>query len=76
MQVLAFLLDLFKYNENSKNRYSDCYYRRALIDALAETVTPVVSVVLNQSSSKVWMGKLQQGHLHLTNLYDKTKIII
>ncbi|OQR68760.1 transcription initiation factor TFIID subunit 2-like, partial [Tropilaelaps mercedesae] len=59
-EVLAFLLDLFKYNENSKNRYSDCYYRRALIDALAETVTPVVSVVLNQSSSKVMVDSMSE----------------
>lgn len=39
-EVLRFLLDLFKYNDNSKNKFSDCYYRASLIDALAETVTP------------------------------------
>ncbi|XP_054712299.1 LOW QUALITY PROTEIN: transcription initiation factor TFIID subunit 2-like [Uloborus diversus] len=44
-EVLKFLLDLFKYNENSKNKFSDNYYRAALIDALAETVTPVISVL-------------------------------
>lgn len=44
-EVLKFLLDLFKYNENSKNKFSDNYYRAALIDALAETVTPVISVM-------------------------------
>lgn len=43
-EVLAFLLDLFKYNDNSKNRYSDNYYRAALIEALGATVTPVISV--------------------------------
>ncbi|GFU31093.1 transcription initiation factor TFIID subunit 2 [Nephila pilipes] len=43
--VLKFLLDLFKYNDNSKNKFSDNYYRAALIDALAETVTPVISVL-------------------------------
>lgn len=42
--VLAFLMDLFKYNDNSKNRYSDNYYRAALIEALGATVTPVISV--------------------------------
>lgn len=41
-EVLKFLLDLFKYNDNSKNAFSDNYYRAALIRALAETVTPVV----------------------------------
>lgn len=44
-EVLKFLLDLFKYNENSKNKFSDNYYRAALIDALAETITPVISVM-------------------------------
>merc|ERR1712241_1625757 len=45
-EVLKFLLDLFKYNDNSKNTFSDNYYRAALVDALGETVTPVVSRVL------------------------------
>ncbi|XP_029050088.1 transcription initiation factor TFIID subunit 2 [Osmia bicornis bicornis] len=43
-EVLAFLMDLFKYNDNSKNRYSDNYYRAALIEALGSTVTPVISI--------------------------------
>lgn len=43
-EVLSFLMDLFKYNDNSKNRYSDNYYRAALIEALGSTVTPVISV--------------------------------
>lgn len=44
-EVVRFLLDLFKYNDNSKNRHSDNYYRAALIEALGNTVTPVVSVM-------------------------------
>lgn len=44
-EVIRFLLDLFKYNDNSKNRHSDNYYRAALVEALGNTVTPVVSVV-------------------------------
>jgi transcription initiation factor TFIID subunit 2 len=43
--VIRFLLDLFKYNDNSKNRYSDNYYRATLVEALGCTVTPVVSVI-------------------------------
>ncbi|CAG0916730.1 unnamed protein product [Notodromas monacha] len=39
-EVLKFLLDLFKYNDNSKNKFSDNYYRAALVDALEETITP------------------------------------
>lgn len=44
-EVIRFLLDLFKYNDNSKNRYSDNYYRAVLVEALGCTVTPVISVV-------------------------------
>lgn len=44
-EVIRFLLDLFKYNDNSKNRFSDNYYRASLVEALGETVTPVISVV-------------------------------
>lgn len=48
-EVLKFLLDLFKYNDNTKNKFSDNYYRAALIEALAETVTPVVSAFLTRT---------------------------
>lgn len=44
-EVIRFLLDLFKYNDNSKNHYSDNFYRAALVDALGNSITPVVSVV-------------------------------
>lgn len=33
-------MDLFKYSDNSKNRYSDNYYRAALVDALAAAISP------------------------------------
>nr|CAD7452252.1 unnamed protein product [Timema tahoe] len=59
--VIRFLLDLFKYNDNSKNRFSDNYYRAALIDALGATVTPVISVV-------------QQGLTALEALVDFTRV--
>ena len=49
-EVVRFLLDLFKYNDNSKNKFSDNYYRAALISALAETVTPAVTAVLARQS--------------------------
>ena len=42
-EVIKFLFDLFKYNDNSKNKFSDCYYIAALIDALGETVTSAIS---------------------------------
>lgn len=49
-EVLKFILDLFKYNDNSKNSFSDNYYKAALIEALAETVTPVVVSLFNNST--------------------------
>lgn len=48
-EVLKFILDMFKYNDNSKNAFSDNYYRASLIEALAETVTPVVVPLFNNS---------------------------
>ena len=44
-EVLRFLLDLFKYNDNSRNKYSDNYYRALLITALANTITPAITTV-------------------------------
>nr|CAG4646022.1 EOG090X00M6 [Macrothrix elegans] len=49
-KVLRFLLDLFKYNDNSKNRLSDCWYRGALIEALGNTASPVVAIVQSASA--------------------------
>ncbi|SPP76981.1 blast:Transcription initiation factor TFIID subunit 2 [Drosophila guanche] len=46
-EVMRFLFDLFKYNENSRNHYTDAYYRAALVEALGETLTPVVSVSMH-----------------------------
>ncbi|KAK6625989.1 Transcription initiation factor TFIID subunit 2 [Polyplax serrata] len=51
-EVIRFLLDLFKYNDNSKNLFSDNYYRASLIEALAASVTPVISVVQQGSAIK------------------------
>ncbi|CAD7003650.1 unnamed protein product [Ceratitis capitata] len=45
-EVIRFILDLFKYNDNTRNHYSDVYYRAALVDALGNSITPVVSVAL------------------------------
>jgi len=42
-EVVRFLLDLVRYNENSRNRFADCYYRAALIDALGATVSTAIA---------------------------------
>lgn len=57
-EVLKFLLDLFKYNDNSKNNYSDNYYRASLIEALAETVTPVVVSLFDDSMQTTTLDQL------------------
>jgi transcription initiation factor TFIID subunit 2 len=38
-EIVKFLIDLVKYNENSRNTHSDCCYRAALIDAISSTVS-------------------------------------
>lgn len=57
-EVLKFLLDLFKYNDNSKNSHSDNYYKASLIEALAETVTPVVVSLFNNSTQTTTYDQL------------------
>jgi len=49
-EVLKLLLDIFKYNDNSKNNFSDNYFRAAIVEALGETVTPVVSMMQSGTS--------------------------
>ncbi|XP_076092140.1 transcription initiation factor TFIID subunit 2-like isoform X2 [Mytilus galloprovincialis] len=44
-EVFEFIMGLFKYNDNSRNKYSDCYYRASLIDAAAATITPAITIV-------------------------------
>lgn len=60
-EVLAFLMDLFKYNDNSKNRYSDNYYRAALIEALGATVTPVISVQQGYVKTQIFIYILNKS---------------
>uniref|UniRef100_A0A5K3EVL6 Transcription initiation factor TFIID subunit 2 n=2 Tax=Mesocestoides corti TaxID=53468 RepID=A0A5K3EVL6_MESCO len=40
--VLNFLVELNRYNDNSRNDYSDCYYRAELIKAMKDTLTPAI----------------------------------
>lgn len=57
-EVLKFLLDLCKYNDNTKNSFSDNYYRASLIEALAETVTPVVVPLFNSSMQSTTLDQI------------------
>ena len=40
-EVISFLFELLHYNENSKNRFSDAFYRSSLIDSLGNTLTNI-----------------------------------
>ncbi|CAG5129612.1 unnamed protein product, partial [Candidula unifasciata] len=44
-EITKFLLDLFKYNDNSHNKWSDNYFRAALVEALSASITPAVTNV-------------------------------
>lgn len=48
-EIIRFLIDLIKFNENSKNNFSDCYYRAALIDALGSTLSASIASLQNDS---------------------------
>lgn len=50
-EIIRFLLDLFKYNDNVKNHYSDVYYRSALVESLGNAITPVIAVI--QQGTKI-----------------------
>ncbi|RUS71095.1 hypothetical protein EGW08_021141, partial [Elysia chlorotica] len=52
-EITKFLLDLFKYNDNSRNKWSDNYYRASLIDALAATITPAITNVSLMTGQEV-----------------------
>ncbi|XP_067931725.1 transcription initiation factor TFIID subunit 2-like [Watersipora subatra] len=41
-EVLKFIFDLFKYSDNSRNKYSDCYYTASLVEAATNTITPAI----------------------------------
>ena len=40
-EVINFLFELIHFNENSKNRFSDAFYRSSLIESLGNTLTSV-----------------------------------
>ncbi|XP_078318592.1 transcription initiation factor TFIID subunit 2-like isoform X6 [Crassostrea virginica] len=44
-EVFKFIMELFKYNDNSRNKFSDNYYRAALVEAAAQTVTPAITLM-------------------------------
>lgn len=64
-EVLQFILDLIKYNDNRLNKFTDSHYRSSLIDALANTVTPGVSVVTTNSEGKTVVKLTEETQLIL-----------
>lgn len=57
-EVLHYIIDLIKFNDNTKNKYSDNYYRASLVDALASSITPAVS--MSNASQKITAENLSQ----------------
>jgi transcription initiation factor TFIID subunit 2 len=53
-EVVRFLLDILKYNENSRNKFSDACLRASLVDALSATLT--ASSVTATSASSTLVG--------------------
>ncbi|XP_062509199.1 transcription initiation factor TFIID subunit 2-like isoform X2 [Corticium candelabrum] len=51
--VLVFLQDLIKYNDNRINSYSDCYYVSSLVDALSLVITPAVAIAGTPSKPEI-----------------------
>ncbi|XP_031558269.1 transcription initiation factor TFIID subunit 2-like [Actinia tenebrosa] len=67
-EILQFLLDLLKYNDNRINKYSDDYYIASLIDALATTVTPGVCMTSTTSTGKLVVKLKEETQLVLTEV--------
>ncbi|XP_055350566.1 transcription initiation factor TFIID subunit 2-like [Paramacrobiotus metropolitanus] len=44
-EIVNMLLDMWKYNENKRNFYSDSYYRASLIEAFGETFSEVAGTL-------------------------------
>ncbi|KAF5402510.1 Transcription initiation factor TFIID subunit 2 [Paragonimus heterotremus] len=69
-EVLSFLSDLLRHNDNSRNLYSDCYYRADLIRTMKDTLTPTIVVrgVMSASSLPVEARTVVEEVTHHLNL--------
>ncbi|VDP80874.1 unnamed protein product [Echinostoma caproni] len=69
-EVLSFVTDLLRQNDNSRNAYSDCYYRADLIKTLKDTLTPAIVVrgVMSASSLPVEARTVVEEVAHHFNL--------
>lgn len=56
--VRKFLLDLIRYNENSGNAYSDCYYVSTLIKAVVNTLIPKDSDTIDHYRMQDYVVKI------------------
>uniref|UniRef100_A0A1I8IXC2 Transcription initiation factor TFIID 150 kDa subunit n=1 Tax=Macrostomum lignano TaxID=282301 RepID=A0A1I8IXC2_9PLAT len=52
-EVPEFILNLLRFNDNSKNIYADDYYRAALIESLFRTVSPAATVTTENFLAKL-----------------------
>lgn len=58
-EVVRFLLDLIRCNENSKNQFSDAYFKAALIHGLENTITPSIASLQNVEKSGNLSSEMQ-----------------
>ncbi|OWA54791.1 Transcription initiation factor TFIID subunit 2 [Hypsibius exemplaris] len=57
-EIVTVLLDLWKYNENRRNFYSDAYYRAALIEAMGDTFTESAGTLSMSDDPKMQFEQL------------------
>ncbi|TNN12019.1 Transcription initiation factor TFIID subunit 2 [Schistosoma japonicum] len=73
-EVLIFLSDLLKHNDNSRNPYSDGYYLADLVKAMKDTLTPAIIVrgVMSASTLPFEARTVIEEVSHLLNLETET----
>ncbi|KAF6025696.1 TAF2 [Bugula neritina] len=52
-EITHFILDLFRYSDNSRNKYSDCYYVASLVEAATNTISISTSINSLSNESKL-----------------------
>ncbi|CAH8475077.1 unnamed protein product [Heterobilharzia americana] len=73
-EVLIFLSDLLRHNDNSRNPYSDGYYLADLVKAMKDTLTPAIIVrgVMSASTLPFEARTVIEEVSHLLNLETET----
>ncbi|CAH8451337.1 unnamed protein product [Schistosoma margrebowiei] len=72
--ILIFISDLLRHNDNSRNPYSDSYYLADLVKAMKDTLTPAIIVrgVMSASTLPFEARTVIEEVSHLLNLETET----